>query len=192
MDDDNTQWPELREAQLMTTQRVPATGLAVAIDIGDKVDIHPKDKQDVGDRLALNALAIAYGKRLEYSGPIYSGMKLEGNKIRLSFTHDRGLYTHGGDLTGFKIAESDLPDPKSPHHSPAYPKFVPAHARVDGKTVLVWADDIAHPAAVRYAYQGFSAANLYNAANLPASPFRTDNWPEQTKPLANPIAPDGG
>jgi sialate O-acetylesterase len=159
----DTAWPEVREAQLMTVQSVPKTGMAVAIDIGDERDIHPKDKQDVGDRLALNALAIAYGRKLEYSGPIYKGMKVEGASIRVSFTHAAGLNAKGGKLVGFAIAASDH-------------VFVPADAVIDGETVVVSAATVSTPVSVRYAFEECPDANLYNAANLPASPFRTDTW----------------
>src|SRR5438445_13601427 len=94
-------WPELREAQLMTTQIVPNTAEAVIIDIGDAADIHPRNKQEVGRRLALDALALTYGKNIEYSGPAYKSMKKEGSAIRLSFTHIRGrLVAKGEKLTG--------------------------------------------------------------------------------------------
>ncbi|HEY3333462.1 MAG TPA: sialate O-acetylesterase [Capsulimonadaceae bacterium] len=160
----DTSWAEVREAQLMTTQRLPKVGMAVAIDIGDPEDIHPKDKQSVGERLALNALAIAYGKKIEYSGPIYKSMKVDGSSIRVSFTHADSLVAKGGKLTGFAICGPDR-------------VFVPAEATIDGNTVVVHADSIAVPVAARYAFEIYPEANLYNQANLPASPFRTDTWP---------------
>ncbi len=165
-------WAEVREAQLMTTQSLPKVGMAVAIDIGDPVDIHPKDKQDVGERLALNALAIAYGQKIEYSGPIYKSMKVEGGSIRLSFTHDAGLNAKGGKLTGFYVAASDH-------------VFVPADAAIDGNTVVVSAESVPSPVAVRYAFEICPDANLYNGAGLPASPFRTDMWRPVTTAPAN-------
>jgi sialate O-acetylesterase len=161
-------WPELREAQLMTAQKTPRVGMAVAIDIGDAQDIHPRNKQDVGLRLALSALNIAYGKTLEYSGPVYSGMQKAGSAIRLKFTHAAGLAARGGgELKGFAIAGADR-------------KFVWAKARIEGAAVVVSAPGIASPVAVRYAWGNNPVCNLVNKANLPASPFRTDQWPGVT------------
>lgn len=161
-------WAELREAQLMTL-KLPKTGMAVAIDIGEANDIHPRNKQDVGKRLALNALAIAYGKKVEYSGPIYTRMKREGSRIRLYFKHvDGGLTTPNGEpLKGFAIAGADR-------------KFVWADARIEGDTVVVSSPQVAEPVAVRYAWADNPVCNLYNKAGLPASPFRTDSWPGVT------------
>ncbi|MBI1929950.1 sialate O-acetylesterase [Candidatus Poribacteria bacterium] len=162
-------WAELREAQLMTLT-LPKTAIAVAIDIGDAADIHPKNKQEVGRRLALAAQSIAYGKEVVYSGPIYASMTTEGNKVRLRFmphTAD-GLMAKGDEpLKGFAIAGQDH-------------KFVWADARIDGDTVVVWSDQVPHPVAVRYAWADNPVCNLYNKAGLPASPFRTDDWPGVT------------
>ncbi|GIV19155.1 MAG: 9-O-acetylesterase [Armatimonadota bacterium] len=162
-------WAELREAQLMTLS-LPKTGMAVAIDIGDANDIHPRNKQDVGKRLALNALAIAYGKKVVYSGPVYERMKREGNAIRLYFKHvDGGLMTPNGEpLKGFAIAGADR-------------KFVWAEARIEGNTVVVQSPQVPEPVAVRYAWADNPVCNLYNRAGLPASPFRTDDWPGVTQ-----------
>jgi sialate O-acetylesterase len=158
-------WAELREAQLMTTRSVPKTGMAVIIDIGDAKDIHPKDKQDVGKRLALAALAIAYGKKGEYSGPNYRSMRQEGNTIRLTFDHiGGGLVAKGGKLEGFAVAGEDR-------------HFVWADATIVGNAVVVSSPQVAHPVAVRYAWATNPVCNLYNKADLPASPFRTDDWP---------------
>ncbi len=163
-------WPELREAQLMTLS-LPKTGMAVTIDIGDGSDIHPKNKQEVGYRLALAAQAIAYGRDVVYSGPIYDSMAVEGNKTRLRFK-----YVYGGlvaknsasALTGFEIAGDDH-------------KFVAAHAKIDGDTVVVRSESVPHPVAVRYAWGMNPWCNLYNRAGLPASPFRTDKWEDPEK-----------
>lgn len=163
---ENTEWAELREAQTLTL-RHKNTGMAVAIDIGDAADIHPKNKQDVGKRLELAAEAIAYGKQIEYSGPMYESMKIDGDRVILRFSHAAGLTAKGDDLKGFTIAGEDK-------------KFVPASAKISGDTVIVRADDVAKPAAVRYAWQSNPACNLYNKAGLPASPFRTDDWPGAT------------
>ncbi|MGB9624270.1 MAG: sialate O-acetylesterase [Phycisphaerae bacterium] len=160
-------WAELREAQTMTLS-LPKTGMAVIIDIGEAKDIHPKNKQDVGKRLALAALAIAYGKDVAYSGPMYDSMKIEGDRIRLTFKHvDGGLVAKDGKLKGFAIAGADR-------------KFVWAEAQIDGDTVVVHSDKVARPVAVRYAWADNPECNLYNKAGLPASPFRTDDWPGVT------------
>jgi sialate O-acetylesterase len=165
-DDD---WAELREAQLLTLS-LPNTGMAVTIDIGDADDIHPKNKQEVGRRLALNALHLAYGQDVSYSGPIYKSMTIEGNKIRLTFDHvDGGLQAKNGEtLTGFAIAAEDK-------------KFVWADAEIDGQTILVSHAGMEKPVAVRYAWASNPLGNLFNNSGLPASPFRTDNWPGITQ-----------
>jgi sialate O-acetylesterase len=161
-------WAELREAQSMTAKDVPNSGLAVAIDIGDANDIHPKNKAEVGRRLALCALAETYGKKLEFSGPQYKSMKVEGNSIRLSFDHiDGGLVAKGGELKGFAVAGDDH-------------KFVWAKATIDGKQVLVSEPSISKPVAVRYAWDINPVCNLNNEVGLPAVPFRTDDWPGVT------------
>ncbi len=161
-------WAELREAQTMTLE-LPNTGMAVIIDIGDAVDIHPKNKQDVGKRLALWPLAGIYGKKLVYSGPIYKSMKVDGSSIILSFDHvGGGLVAKGdGQLKGFSIAGADR-------------KFVWADAKIDGNTIVVSSDKVSEPAAVRYAWADNPVCNFYNKEDLPASPFRTDEWPGVT------------
>ena len=160
-------WAELREAQTMTLSLKNA-GMAVIIDVGDAKDIHPRDKQTVGYRLAHVALARDYGKKIEFSGPMYKSMKVEGGAIRLSFDHlGGGLVAKGGDPVGFAIAGADK-------------KFVWAKARIDGNTVVVSSDQVAQPAAVRYAWADNPKCNLYNKEGLPASPFRTDEWPGVT------------
>jgi sialate O-acetylesterase len=163
-----TTWAELREAQLRTLS-LPKTGMAVAADIGDPYDIHPKNKQEVGRRLALAAQAIAYGKDVVYSGPVYESKTLEGDKIRLRFKHvTGGLTAKGGKpLKGFEIAGEDR-------------KFVPAQANIEGNTVVVRSDKVPRPVAVRYAWADYPECSLYNRAGLPASPFRTDDWPGVT------------
>ena len=160
----DSDWAELREAQRMTAQNVPNVGLASAIDIGDANDIHPRNKQDVGHRLALTALAKTYGQKIEYSGPDYRSMKIEGDKIRLNFTHAQGLKATEGDIQGFAIAGADK-------------KWVWADAKIDGDSVLVSSPQVRVPVAVRYAWANNPNANLTNAAGLPAVPFRTDDWP---------------
>ncbi len=154
-------WPELREAQLDTLS-LPKTGMAVTIDIGDPRDIHPKNKQDVGKRLSLAAQSVAYGKDICFSGPLYKSMVVEGNKARLSFTHiGGGLAARDGKLAGFTIAGEDK-------------AFVPAEAKIDGPTLVVWSDKVARPVAVRYAWADNPECGLVNKEGLPASPFRTD------------------
>jgi len=157
-------WALLREAQL-TALSLPKTGMASAIDVGDAKNIHPKNKQDVGRRLALAARAIAYGEKLVYSGPIYKSMRRDGGKIVLSFDHVGGGLTARGEkgLKGFAIAGKDK-------------KFVWAEAKIDGDKVTVWAEQVAEPAAVRYGWADNPIGNLYNKEALPASPFRTDDW----------------
>jgi sialate O-acetylesterase len=155
-------WAGLREAQARVMQTVPNTGLALALDIGDARDIHPKNKQDVGKRLGLWALAKVYGQKVVYSGPVYRSMKVEGEKVRLSFDHvGGGLVPKGGPaVKGFSIAGADG-------------KFVWADAKIDGDTVLVWSDNVSKPVSVRYAWADNPVCNLYNKADLPACPFRT-------------------
>ncbi|MCX6984356.1 MAG: 9-O-acetylesterase, partial [Lentisphaerae bacterium] len=162
-------WAELREAQTMTLS-LPDTGMAVAIDIGEADDIHPRNKQDVGLRLALPALAKLHGfENLVYSGPIYKAMKIENRQIRISFDHvGGGLVVHGKKLEGFSIAGKDR-------------KFVWADARIEGNTVVVSSLQIPKPVAVRYAWAENPPCNLFNSSDLPASPFRTDKWPGITK-----------
>jgi sialate O-acetylesterase len=158
-------WAELREAQLMTLA-LPNTGMAVIIDIGEADDIHPKNKQDVGKRLALWALAKTHGRSLVYSGPIYKSMRTKGNKIILEFEHvGGGLIAKGGEpLKGFAVAGADR-------------KFVLADAKIDGDTVVISSGKVSEPVAVRYAWANNPVCNLYNKEDLPASPFRTDDWP---------------
>jgi sialate O-acetylesterase len=156
-------WAELREAQLMALS-LPNTAMAVIIDVGEGDDIHPKNKQDVGKRLALAALGTVYGKEVVYSGPIYESMEIEGRKIRLHFEHlGGGLVAKGGKLESFAIAGEDR-------------KFVWGEAVIDGETVVVQSDQVEEPVAVRYAWADNPVATLYNEAGLPASPFRTDDW----------------
>lgn len=158
-------WAELREAQLKTLH-LPNTGMAVTIDIGEIDDIHPKNKQDVGKRLALWALAKSYGKDLVYSGPVYKSMDIEGGRIILHFEHIGGGLTIPGNekLKGFTIAGEDR-------------RFVWADAEIDGDTVVVSNESIVNPVAVRYGWADNPQCNLYNKEGLPASPFRTDDWP---------------
>jgi len=156
-------WAYLRESQLLTALDVPNCGLAVTIDIGEANDIHPRNKQDVGLRLALTARGKVYGQKIVYSGPVFRSMKTEGQKARLTFDHvGSGLVAKGGGpLKGFAVAGTDL-------------KFVWAQAEIEGETVVVWSEEVKTPAAVRYAWANNPVCNLYNKDGLPASPFRTD------------------
>jgi len=162
-------WAELREAQNLAL-KLPKTGHAVIIDIGEARDIHPKNKQDVGKRLGLAARKIAYARDLCYSGPMYESLKIEGAKAIVKFKHVCGglVAKGGGALKGFAVAGADK-------------KFVWADAKIDGGTVVLSSDKVAAPVAVRYAWADNPECNLYNAKDLPACPFRTDDWPMITK-----------
>jgi len=157
-------WAELREAQLKTLS-VPNTAMAVITDTGEWNDVHPLNKEDVGKRLALAARKVAYGdEEVVYSGPIYKSMKIDGNKIILTFTNIGGglVAKGGGELKHFAIAGADK-------------KFIWAKAKIEGDKVIVWNDDITNPVAVRYGWaDNPEGANLYNKEGLPASPFRTE------------------
>ncbi len=162
-------WAVMRES-MSKVLAVPNTGMAVTIDVGDSANIHPKNKQAVGARLALAARAVAYGETLAHSGPLYESMTAAGGKLRLRFTHvGDGLVAKGGKLTGFTIAGADR-------------KFVPAEAVIEGETVVVTTPGATEPVAVRYAWANDPTCNLYNKAGLPASPFRTDTWPVPGQP----------
>lgn len=156
--------PMVREAQAQILS-LPNTGLAVTIDAGDPDNVHPKNKEPVGERLALIALANTYKQKLEYSGPQYSSMQVDGSSVRIHFTHvDGGLVAKDGPLNWFQIAGIDQ-------------HFVDADAVIVGKTVVVKSASVPAPVAVRYAWANYPfSCNLYNAAGLPAAPFRTDDW----------------
>ncbi len=168
-------WADLRESQLKTLS-LPNTGMAVTIDIGN-FDIHPRDKIDVGLRLALSARHVAYGETLVYTGPLYASMKVEGASVRIAFAED----SIGGGLI---IGSSPIVDPKAPPVSTTELQgfaiagedqvWVWADAKIDGQTILVSSPQVAHPVAVRYAWANNPTCNLYNKEGLPASPFRTD------------------
>jgi sialate O-acetylesterase len=175
-------WPGLREAQSLTL-KLANTGQAVIIDIGEGEDIHPKNKADVGKRLSLAGLKVAYGKDTVFSGPTYGSMKVAGDKIQLKFQNTgTGLCIGAAPiirldqppakpldhLTGFAIAGADK-------------KFVWANAKIDGNSVVVWSDAVKNPVAVRYAWANNPECNLYNKEGIPASPFRTDDWTTSSK-----------
>jgi sialate O-acetylesterase len=159
-------WAELREAQSMTLS-LPNTGMAVTTDIGEANDIHPRNKQDVGKRLAAVALNKTYGRNNVFSGPVYKGINVEGKKIRISFTNvGGGLVVNDkyGYLKGFEVAGSDQ-------------KFRYAKAWLEGNDVVVSCDEISNPVAVRFAWaDNPEDANLFNKEGFPASPFRSDSW----------------
>ena len=160
----DTPWAELREAQLLTSEKVKNTGMAVITDVGDESNIHPKRKEPVGGRLALAALAIGYGEKIVYSGPIYDGVKIDGNKAILSFRSvGQGLEAKDGPLTGFTVAGEDK-------------KFHEAKAEIKGDTVVVTCDQVDKPVAVRFGWTNTPVVNLFNKDGLPASPFRTDDF----------------
>jgi sialate O-acetylesterase len=170
-------WPGLREAQDRTLA-LPNTAEAVTIDIGEAGDIHPKDKVDVGARLALAAEHVAYGKDVVYAGPRYHGVSVEGDRARVKFDEVGGGLVIGAapiirigqqankpldHLVGFAIAGEER-------------KFVWAQAKIEGDSVVVWSDEVKKPVAVRYAWANNPECNLYNKEGLPAGPFRTDDW----------------
>jgi len=170
----NRNWAELREAQYLTAKNVPNSGLAVAVDIGEAGAIHPLNKQDVGARLALVARKIAYGEKdLVASGPVYDSSRVEDGRIKINFSSvGGGLEARGGELKAFTIAGGDAP---TPGKALADENFVPAQARIEGNSVVVWSDQVGNPVAVRYAWANNpEGCNLYNKEGLPAVPFRTD------------------
>jgi sialate O-acetylesterase len=141
------------------------TGMVVTTDVGNPKDIHPTDKKTVGHRLALWALAETYGREdITCSGPLYESMEVDGDRIRLRFTHvGDGLVAKDGALTHFTIAGADR-------------RFVSASAVIEGDTVVVSSPEVPEPVAVRFAYEQAPEPNFFNAAGLPASPFRMDEW----------------
>ncbi len=158
-------WAQVRQGMLEAL-RVPNTGMAVTIDIGNPKDIHPTNKQDFGRRLARVALATVYKKSIVPTGPLYESVKFQNGKAILSFTHTgKGLKAKGGQLKEFAIAGKGG-------------TFVTANAKIEGDKVIVWSKKASQPVAVRYAWKDNPEATLYNAEGLPASPFRTD-WPKR-------------
>jgi len=180
---DGSGWAEIREAQRLTLATVPNTAMAVITDVGDQNTVHPKRKEPVGHRLALAARALVYMENTECTGPVLRGASVDGSKIRVSFTHAQGLHAievhdvadngpmlAGADkLAGFEIAGADR-------------KYHAADAAIDGTSVVVSSPDVPTPVAVRYAWANYPVANLSNGAGLPASPFKTDDWPWSTQP----------
>lgn len=181
----NSNNPRVREQQAEILA-VPDTGLAVTIDIGDPANVHPKNKEPLGDRLSRIALANVYGKKMEFSGPVYAGMKVEGGTIRLTFTHAAGLTTHYPDDLYAHVPKGDGGAPVIPIPANDGPlkwfqvagvdgKYVDAEAKIEGNTVVVQSAEVSAPVSVRYAWDNYPlGANLYNGAGLPAAPFRTN------------------
>lgn len=163
-------WAELREAQFLATQTLPKVGMAVITDVGDEKDIHPKKKEPVGARLAIAARRIAYGQKIEHSGPQYRSMSRDGSKLVLRMDHAGGLKAANGEaLKGFAIAGADR-------------KFVWADAEIRNNTVVVSSPKVAQPVAARFGWADFPVVNLWNGDGLPAIPFRTDDFPMITAP----------
>jgi len=164
-------WAELREAQLLTAQTAPSTAMAVITDVGEEDDIHPRQKQPVGERLALAALALAYEREVPYSGPVLEEARFENGKAILTFDHVHGgLVARDGSLTGFTIAGEDR-------------VFHNAQAAITGPdTIEVHSPEVEEPVAARFGWANYPVVNLWNEAGLPASPFRTDDWPGVTWP----------
>jgi sialate O-acetylesterase len=155
--------PLIREQQAKILS-LPKTGMAVVLDTSEAHNVHPHNKEPLGNRLTAIALANVYGKKVEYSGPVYSSMKVEGSAIRINFTHAAGLMAKGDKLTWFQIAGADQ-------------KFIDADAKIEGGSVIVSSPLVPAPIAVRYAWDNYpDTANLYNSAGLQAAPFRTDTW----------------
>jgi sialate O-acetylesterase len=160
---DESTWAIVRE-QMLETLKTPKTGMAVTLGLGDEKDIHPKNKQEVGKRLAMWALHDVYGRKTASCGPLPVEHEIRGKEVVVSFTHtEGGLKAHTGELKGFAIAGDDK-------------TFVWADARIEGNKVIVSSKDVAAPKAVRYAWADNPVWSLENAAGLPASPFRTDDW----------------
>jgi len=153
--------PEVREAQRVTTETTQNTAMAVTTDIGHPTDIHPKQKQPIGERLALAARSLAYGEDIEFSGPTYDSMNVHGNRVIINFKHlGGGLVAKDGELKGFVVYDKD--------------KEVAGTAKIEGDTIVVSSDEISAPVGVRYGWANVPDINLYNKAGLPASPFKTD------------------
>jgi sialate O-acetylesterase len=156
-------WPTVREAMLKTL-KLPKTGMGINIDIGEEKDIHPRNKQDVGKRLAMWALATVYQRPdVPASGPLPAGTEFRGHEAIVSFRHTDGGLKADGDVQGFQLAGKDH-------------QWKPATARISGDKVIVSSPEVAEPVALRYAWSNFPTCNLKNGAGLPATPFRTDDW----------------
>ena len=160
----DTDWAKLREAQRLIARDTPRVGMVVITDVGDEADIHPRKKQPVGSRLALAARRLAYGdKDLVAFGPEYEKMKVDGDKVTLSFKDvGGGLLAKDGPLKGFEVAGEDR-------------KYVVADAKIEGDTVVVSSAKVSNPVAVRFGWANYPVVNLWNKEGLPATPFQTDD-----------------
>lgn len=164
-------YAELRDAQTFATKKLPKVGMAVITDSGEETDIHPQRKEPAGARLALAARAIAYGEKIEYSGPTFKEMKIDGSQAVVGFDHvGGGLAVKGDTLAGFTVCGEDK-------------VFHPAKAEIKGDKVVVMCDAVTKPVAVRFGWVNFAKPelNFFNKAGLPAVPFRTDDFPLTTK-----------
>ena len=163
-DRSSNSWAFFREGQA-NVLKVPNTGMAVTIDIGDANNIHPKNKQEAGRRIALLAMANTYHQKVTCHGPEFKRSEINGAEIKITFTHtDGGLVAHDGGLKGFTIAGANK-------------EWQPADARIEGDSVIVSSKEVPQPLAVRYAWLNNPDCNLYSRAGLPAMSFRTDHWP---------------
>ena len=164
-----SQNPEIREAQLIAFKSMTNTGMVVTTDVGNPKDIHPKNKKTVGERLSRWALAKTYNKKdINFSGPIYDHFEKKDKKIQIFFTYaENGLKAEGKELSEFEIAGADQ-------------KFYPAKAEIKKNTIIVSSEKVKDPVAVRFAWKASPETNLFNSQGLPASPFRTDDWPGET------------
>jgi sialate O-acetylesterase len=159
----NTSFARVRDFQRQALS-IPHTAMISAIDVGDASTVHPRNKQEIGRRLALAARATVYGESIEFTGPLFKSAKFVGNTARIEFSHaESGLVCHGEKLTGFAIAGADR-------------KFVWADARIEGGSVVVSSPSVPNPASVRYGWADNPPVNLINQDGFPASPFRTDDW----------------
>jgi sialate O-acetylesterase len=183
-------WAELREAQSLA-RKIPHTAEAVLIDLGESLVLHPSNKKDAADRLSRIALSQIYGKDIPHSGPVYQSFKIEDGKIRLSFTYtDGGLIasslpaTYDQDASAGETAPLIRNSPDSELEGFAIcgkdRKWVWADSKIEGSSVVVWSDQVPAPVAVRYAWADNPTCNLSNGSGLPASPFRTDDFPATT------------
>jgi sialate O-acetylesterase len=152
-------WATLRASQAKVAKDLPNVGLAITIDLGNPDNIHPTNKQPVGHRLALIAQKMAYGQDVACSGPTFKSLEVNGGEAVVTFNHvDDGLVARGGEVLGFEVAGDDG-------------KFVPATGKIKGPTVILQADGVSSPQAVRYAWSNDPKCTIYNAIDLPAAPF---------------------
>jgi sialate O-acetylesterase len=169
-------WAELREAQRHTLLNLKNTGMAVITDVGDVGDIHPRKKREVGERLAYWALAHIFNQPVEYSGPVYQGMEVKDGKAYLSFGNTGGALkaTNGGGQSSSGVQGFTIAGPEG--------RFYNAEARVEGEKVVVWSSEVSFPVAIRFGWANYPVVNLFSKGGLPATPFRTDDFPFITKP----------